>query len=133
MNTNEHKSEPPSPIFLKDEVYQLTGCAMSVLNALGHGFSEKVYENAFVVELGLQNIPFKQQQTYKVSYKNVQVGSYVPDLIVNDQIILELKTIDRITNVEIGQVLNYLKATGLGLALILNFKNPKLEWQRVVL
>ncbi len=120
-------------ILLKDESYQIAGCAMTVLNTMGHGFSEKVYENAFAVELKAPDIPFKQQASFDVFYKEENVGKYIPDFIVNDKIIVEIKTIDRIGDSEKGQVLNYLKVTGLKVGIILNFKNSKLEWQRVVL
>jgi GxxExxY protein len=133
MNTNRHELKMAETILLKDEVYQITGCAMMVLNTLGHGFSEKVYENALAVEMADQKIPFKQQIDFNVTYKNISVGTYIPDFIVNDEIIVELKTVDRISDVEKGQVLNYLKVTGLKVGLILNFKNAKLEWQRMVL
>ena len=127
MDTNEHK------LLLKEEVYQVVGCAMEVLNTLGHGLLEKPYENALVVEFGLKNIPYKQQPRYDVIYKCVKVGEYIPDLIVFDEIVVDTKTIDRITNVERGQVINYLKITQLRVGLILNFKHPKLEWERLVL
>ena len=127
MDTNEHK------LLLKEEVYQVVGCAMEVLNTLGHGLLEKPYENALVVEFGLKNIPYKQQPRYEVIYKSVKVGEYIPDLIVFDEIVVDTKTIDRITNVERGQVINYLKITQLRVGLILNFKHPKLEWERLVL
>lgn len=120
-------------LYLKDEVYQVTGCAMAVLNTLGHGFAEKIYENAMVVELQAQGIPYKQQAQFDVVYKDVHVGTYIPDLIVYDQIVVEMKVIDCITDREKGQLLNYLKVTGFKVGLILNFRNAKLEWQRLVL
>ena len=106
---------------------------MTVLNTLGHGFPEKVYENALIVELKEKNIPLKQQSRFTVDYKGVIVGTYIPDLIVFNEIIVEIKSVDRIGNAEKGQVLNYLKTTGLKVGILLNFKNPKLEWERVVL
>ncbi len=127
MDTNEHK------LLLKEEVFQIVGCAMEVLNTLGHGLLEKPYENALVVEFGLRGIPFKQQPRFDVIYKGVKVGDYIPDLIAFEKIVVDAKTIDRITDVERGQILNYLKITGLRVGLILNFKKPKLEWERMVL
>ena len=100
---------------------------------LGHGLLEKPYENALVGEFGLNRIPFKQQPRFNVIYKSVQVGEYFPDLIVFDRIVVETKTIDRITDLGRGQILNYLKITQLRVGLILNFKRPKLEWERLVL
>ena len=127
MNTNQ------SELLLKEEVYQVVGCAIDVLNTLGHGLLEKPYENALVVEFGLKNIPYKQQPRYEVIYKSVKVGEYIPDLIVFDEIVVDTKTIDRIIDVERGQILNYLKITQLRVGLLLNFKHPKLEWERLVL
>ena len=127
MDTNKHE------LLLKDEVFQIVGCAMEVLNTLGHGLLEKPYENALVVEFGLRGISVSQQQRFDVRYKNVKVGDYVPDLIAFSKVIVETKTIDRITDVERGQVINYLKITGLRVGVILNFKQAKLEWERIVL
>ncbi|MBL7116059.1 MAG: GxxExxY protein [Kiritimatiellae bacterium] len=120
-------------LVLKDEVFGIVGCAMVVLNELGHGLLEKPYENALVVESGLQSIPVKQQPRYDILYKGVNVGEYVPDLIADDKIVVDTKVIDRITDHEIGQMMNYLKITGLRVGLILNFKRAKLEWKRIVL
>jgi GxxExxY protein len=122
-----------SKLKFEDETRQIIGCGMEVLNNLGHGLLEKAYENALIVEFELQGISYQQQPRFDVLYKGVQVGKYIPDLIVFEQIIVETKTIDRISNHEIGQVLNYLKITGLPVGLVLNFKRSKLEWKRVIL
>ena len=127
MDTKEHK------LLLQEEVYQIVGCAMEVLNTLGHGLLEKPYEDALVVEFGLKGISYKQQPRFDVIYKGVKVGDYIPDLIAFNKIVVDAKTIERITDVERGQILNYLKITQLRVGLILNFKHPKLEWERVVL
>ena len=119
-------------LFLKDEVYQVVGGAMEVLNTLGHGLLEKPYENALVVELGLKGIQFAQQKKFDVNYKGTIVGEYIPDLVVFNQIIVDLKVIKQITDIERAQVINYLKITGMKVGLILNFKNPTLEWERLV-
>ena len=127
MNTNEHK------LILGDEVRQIVGCAFEVLNMLGHGLLEKPYENALCVEFNLRNIPFTQQPRFNVLYKGVKVGDYIPDLIAYNSIVVDTKTIERITDIERGQILNYLKITGCEVGLILNFKHPSLEWERLVL
>jgi GxxExxY protein len=111
----------------------IVGAAMEVLNHLGHGLHEKPYENALVVELGLQKIPFKQQSSFDVMYKGVRVAEYIPDLIVDGSVIVDTKVIDAITDHEMGQMINYLKITGLKVGLIINFKRARLEWTRVVL
>ncbi len=106
---------------------------MEVLNVLGHGLLEKPYENALCVEFASRNIQFRQQRRYDVVYKTIKVGEYIPDLIVNEKIIVEAKTIGRIGSVEKGQMINYLRITKLAIGLILNFKHPKLEWKRIIL
>ena len=114
-------------------MYQIVGSAIEVLNEIGHGIHEKPYENALVVEFGIRKIPFKQQVSFDVLYKGHRVGLFIPDLIAFDQVVVDAKVIDRITDVERGQMLNYLKITKLRAGVILNFKNPKLEWERIVL
>jgi len=134
QKTTELETEQNShQLVLKDEVFQIVGCAMEVLNTLGHGLLEKPYENALVVEFGLRNIRFQQQPRFEVIYKSVKVGEYIPDLIVFDQIVVDTKTIEKITDVERGQILNYLKITGMKVGVILNFKRAKLKWERIVL
>ena len=120
-------------LLLKDEVHGIVGCAMEVLNVLGHGLLEKPYENALVVEFGLQGILCEQQKKFEVDYKGHTVGEYIPDLICFDQVVVDAKTIDRITDHELGQMLNYLRITGREVGLILNFKRARLEWKRGVL
>ena len=127
MDTDKHG------LMNEDETRRIIGCAMEVLNGLGQGLLEKPYENALVVEFGLRGIPFKQQPRFDVIYKSVKVGEYIPDLIAFDQVVVDTKVIEKITDLEIGQILNYLKITGLNVGLILNFKRPKLEWNRIVL
>ena len=126
MNTDGHG------LLGEEQTREILGCAMEVMNVLGHGFLEKVYENALCVEMRLRGIPFQQQPRYEVVFKSEQVGEYVPDLVVANAVVVDAKTIDAITDHEIGQVLNYLKITGLRVALILNFKHSKLQWKRVV-
>ncbi|MFT3990453.1 MAG: GxxExxY protein [Luteolibacter sp.] len=120
-------------LILKEEVYSIISCAFEVLNGLGHGLHEKPYENALAVEFSHRNIPFSQQPRFPVTWRNIKVGEFVPDLIAHEQIIIDTKTIDRITQVGRGQMMNYLRITHLKVGLILNFKNPKLEWERIVL
>jgi GxxExxY protein len=127
MNTNRHE------LLLKDEVFQIVGCAMEVLNTLGHGLLEKPYENALAVEFRLRGLPFQQQPRFPVLYKSVNVGEYVPDLLVFDQIIVDTKAIEKLGNNEKPQIINYLKITRLRVGVLLNFKHPKLEWERIVL
>ncbi|HEV8072742.1 MAG TPA: GxxExxY protein [Opitutaceae bacterium] len=120
-------------ILLEDQTYRIIGVAMEVLNTLGHGLHEKPYENALVVEFSLEKIPFGQQRRFPVIYKTVQVSEYVPDLIAYGTVIVDTKVIDRITDHERGQMMNYLRISSLSVGLILNFKRAKLEWERLVL
>jgi len=137
MDADEHGSDPLKILFIDMEHELETGsvlnCAFEILNEMGHGLLEKPYENALCVEFGLRGIPFLQQPRYDVIYKTVKVGEYIPDLIVLDKVVVDTKVIDRITEHELGQMLNYLKITNLPVGLILNFKRSKLEWKRVIL
>lgn len=129
MNTNEHEER-----WLEgDLVYRIVGCAMEILNSVGHGLHEKPYENALVVEFGLIGLSCEQQPRFPVSYKGVAIGEYIPDLIANRKVVVDAKVIDRITDHERGQMLNYLRISRLRVGLILNFKHAKLEWERIVL
>ena len=127
MNTKAEK------LLLKDEVFRVVGCAIEVLNTLGHGLVEKPYENALVVEFLLRKIPFRQQPSFDVLYKGHKIGLFVPDLIAFDSVVVDTKVIDQITDHERGLMLNYLHITGLRVGVILNFKHSKLEWQRIAL
>ncbi len=120
-------------LLLREETHRIVGCAMEVLNTIGHGLHEKIYENALVVEFQLRQIPSHQQKAFEVIYKETLVGKYVPDLICWDKIIVDTKTIEDITDYERGKMLNYLRITGMELGLLLNFKHRKLEWERIVL
>ena len=115
------------------ETERIIGCAFAVLNSLGHGFHEKPYEEALVVDFQHHGIPVLQQARYPLHYRAVKVGEYIPDLVVFGKIIVDTKTIERITDHEVGRMLNYLRATGLQVGLILNFKHAKLQFRRVTL
>ena len=134
MNTDEMpdlEAGGEQRFLFKEETHRIIGCAFEVLNAIGQGFYEKIYEKAWVVDFKLLGITFNQQRRFDIIYKQNVVGFYVPDLIAFDQIIVDCKTIERITEEERGKMINYLKVTGLRVGLILNFKHPKLEFERV--
>ncbi|MFU8848517.1 MAG: GxxExxY protein [Opitutales bacterium] len=116
-----------------EETQEIIGCSFEVLNEIGHGLHEKIYENALVVEFQLRDIAYSQQEEHDVLYKTVPVGKYVPDLISYGKIVVDTKTIEKITENERGEMLNYLRITGLKVGLIINFKHAKLEWKRVAL
>ena len=126
MNADEHG------LRFEVETGAIISCAFEVLNELGHGLLEKPYENSLCVEFGLRGIPFVQQPRYDVIYKAVSVGEYIPDLIVYGFVVVDTKVIERITDHEPGQMVNYLKITGQPVGLILNFKRGRLEWKRVI-
>ena len=136
MDTDGHrlpdlKNPEDTRYLLKQETGRIIGFAFEVLNELGHGLYEKIYENALVVEFTLNSIPHMQQRKFDVLYKKHPVGFYVPDLIAFDQVIVDCKTIERITEEDRGKMINYLKITGLRVGLILNFKHPRLQFERV--
>ena len=118
------------------EIDQITerviGCAYTVGNTLGCGFLEKVYENALVHEIFKAGFEVKQQHHIKVHYDNVVVGEYIADLLINDCVIIEIKIAKNFDNIHFAQCLNYLKATGLKICLLINYAKPKVEIRRVV-
>ena len=129
MSTDEHRYDGPHAQL----TFAIIGCAMEVLNGLGAGLHEKPYENALMVEFGLKGILCDQQRSFPVNYKGVRVGEYIPDMIAAREVVIDTKVIDRITDVERGQMMNYLRITGLKVGLIVNFRRPKLEGERVIL
>lgn len=114
-----------------DLSYRVIGLAMDVHNKLGHGFLEKVYENSMMVLLRKAGIRAEQQAPIKVSFEGEEVGFYIADIVVDGCIILELKSQEKITDTNRAQTLNYLKATGYKLAIILNFGKSRLEQERL--
>jgi GxxExxY protein len=126
MHTDAHELEP-------DLTGVVIGAAFEVVNLLGAGFLEKVYERALIRELALRGVSAKAQVSFPVSYKGLYIGEYVADLVVEETVIVELKCVDRFANGHLAQCINYLKASGLGVALLLNFQKPRLEWKRVLL
>jgi len=120
-------------LILKDEVYRVVGAALVVVKELGHGLHEKPCENALIHEFRLNGIGCEQQKRFPVLFKGVQLAEYVPDLIAFDAVIVETKVIDRITDHERSQMMNYLRITHLRVGVIRNFKRAKLEWERLVL
>ncbi len=120
-------------ILYKDLSYQIIGLAMEVLRKLGYGFLEKVYENSLMILFRREGIRSEQQYPIKVYFEGEVVGNYVADILIEDKIIIELKCVEKINNIHKAQALNYLKATRMRLAIILNFAKDKLQYQRLVL
>ena len=111
---------------------KVIGCAQRVSNTLGCGFLEKVYENALIHELRKSGIKAEQQKRFVVIYEGANVGEYVADLVVEDLVIMETKAVRILDDSHMAQCLNYLKATGLRLGLLLNFGVPRVAVRRVV-
>ena len=128
MDTKKHE------LFFKDEAYAIVGAAMEVSSELGAGFLEAVYQEALEIEFSTRGIPFSSQPQIEIQYKGISLTkTYIPDFLCFGEIIVEIKSIKALSATEEAQALNYLKATGKSLALLLNFGNPKLEWKRLVL
>ena len=126
MNADEHRLK------LDQITEKIIGCAYTVANTLGCGFLEKVYENALAHEIRKAGFEVKQQYGIKVLYDNIIVGEYVSDLLVSDCVMVELKAVTQLDNIHTAQSLNYLKATGLHVCLLINFGKPKIDVKRLV-
>ena len=128
MNTNQKE------LLAKDEVFAFVGAAMEVHNQLGAGFAEAVYQQSMEIELRERGIPFQRQQLLKISYKGIVLDcGYVADLICFGSVVVEIKAIRELSNRDQSQLVNYLKATGLRVGLLINFGDPgRLDWHRFV-
>ena len=122
--TNEHEFDKLIEIVI--------GAAYEVANVLGCGFLEKVYERALVNELIQRGISVQSQTVFAVSYKGHPVGDYIADLLVDGRVIVELKCMDCFSNEHMAQCINYLKASGIRIVLLINFQRPKVEWKRII-
>ena len=111
---------------------RIIGCAYRVSNKLGSGFLEKVYENALALELRNNGLRVDQQHGIQVRYEGAVVGEFVTDLLVEDCVIVELKAAKALDEIHLAQCLNYLKATGLAVCLLINFGRPKAQIKRIV-
>jgi GxxExxY protein len=120
-------------IIYKELCYRIVGAAMEVHRELGPGFLEMVYENALAREFMKRQIPFRLQDSLRVSYKGEEVGKYRPDIIVDDKIIIEIKAMSTLIPRHTAQALHYLTATKLRLALLLNFGAKSLQFKRIIL
>lgn len=121
-------------LLYKDEVYAIVGAAMDVYNNLGPGFLEAVYQEAMEIETAARKIPALPEQKLYIEYKGAPLKKfYEADLICYDKIIVEIKAMDKLTSREDAQILNYLKATGMKVGVLINFgAHQNLEWKRLV-
>jgi GxxExxY protein len=120
------------PLIHKELSEKIIGAAMTVLNELRPGLDEKLYENALVLELTVQGLRVQQQREFSVYYREHFIGKLVPDLIVEEKVIVDPKIVECFHDRHIAKMLGYLAITGMDLALLLNFKSSRLEWKRVL-
>jgi GxxExxY protein len=120
------------PGFYDSLTERVLGAVLEVSNTLGAGFLEKVYERALLRELRLHDIKASPQASFAVTYKGHPVGEYFADLLVEDVLVIEIKCADRLTNEHSAQCINYLRASGRTLCLLVNFQKPRAEWKRIV-
>ena len=125
MATNAHEH-------LDKLIETVVGSAYEVSNALGCGFLEKLYERALLHELVARGLSVRSGAVFPVSYKGVPIGKYIADLVVEDRLIVELKCVEQFSNEHMAQCINYLKASGIRIALLINFQHPKVKWKRVI-
>ncbi len=118
---------------INELTYEIRGAIFEVNKVLGHGFLERVYENALMIELPKRGLNAESQVPIKVNYKGEQVGEYFADIVVEKQIIIEIKAIESLQKIHEAQLLNYLNATGYKVGLLVNFTFPKAEIKRFVL
>ena len=125
--------EKDKDFIYKDLTYKIIGCAMNVHKILGTGFLESVYEEALKVDFEKSDIPFQSQVEYPVIYREENIKTFLCDLVVDDKVIVELKAIKNISDIERAQLLNYLRVTKLKVGLLINFDTKSLQYERLVL
>ena len=123
-----------SELLFREEVFAIIGAAMEVHRELGSGFLEAVYQEALEIECRMRDLPFEPQKRLKLTYKGMALQKeYIADLVCFGQVIVELKALDKLSGIEEAQLLNYLKATGLRVGVLINFGSlGKLEWKRFI-
>ena len=139
MSTNGHEfprmRDVMSELLMKEEVFKMVGAGFEVRNSLGFGFLEAVYQEAMEIECKARAIPFVAQMPLRIVYKGITLKkSYIADMVCFSAVLLEIKAADNLTSADEAQLLNYMKATGLRVGVLMNFGNKKeLEWKRFVL
>ena len=138
MNTDETKTEnelatETHGMEEEDLTFKIRGCVYEVFRVLGAGFLEQVYQKALLHELELQGLRADGQRALEVTYKDKPVGLYAADILVEDRVVVELKAVESLTRAHEAQLLNYLKASGKRVGLLVNFTHPKAEIRRFVL
>jgi len=131
-STDRDSSESPERASLEALVEAVVGAAYEVSNVLGAGFLETVYERALMEEIAIGGLRVTAQVPFPVTYKGKNVGAYSADLVVDDRLLVEVTCVEQFSNEHLAQCINYLKASGLRLALLINFRRPRVQWKRVV-
>jgi GxxExxY protein len=129
MDTDKKKLE----LLEKGITEKVLGASFKVLNTLGSGFLEKVYENALTLELRNEKLSVEQQRPLQITYAGSPVGEYRADLVINNRVLLEIKAAKQLDPTHEAQLINYLKAAGIRVGLLLNFGRPKLQYKRLVI
>lgn len=130
----DKREKTPVNLLYKDECYKIIGACMDVHSVLGCGFLEPVYHEALAIEFELQKIPYMKESEITIKYKDITLSrSYKADFICFDRIIVELKALSALTGEHASQVINYLKATGLRVGLLVNFGTSSLQHQRFII
>ena len=133
MDTDKPDNGLKTELIANELTSKIIGAIFEVHSVLGPGFLEAVYQNALTRELCLRGLVAEEQKELHVAYKGHDIGVYYPDIIVEHQVILELKAVDGLKPIHQAQVLNYLKATGIRVGILVNFGSDKAEFKRLVL
>jgi GxxExxY protein len=121
-------------LLFEDLTYKIIGCCMEVHKILGKGFNEIVYKDAVVIEFNKNQVPFEREKQYKIEYKGIILPHYyIADFVLYNKIILEIKAIEALSNSHIKQSLNYLAASNIKIALLVNFGEDSLKYKRIIL
>lgn len=118
--------------YLASLTERILAAVFEVSNTLGAGFLEKVYQRALIQELALRGIPAMAEAPLQVTYKGRPIGEYFVDILVDGVLAIDLKCVERLASQHTAQCINYLRASGLGLCLLVNFERPKVEWKRII-
>jgi GxxExxY protein len=127
------KKMPQSKLIYECLSNKIIEIAFTIHNALGPGLLERCYHDAFCIELLSSEISFEKQKKYEVKYKEIKIGDYVADIVVDNKIILELKSVVELHHSMDYQIVNYLRLSNCRVGYLINFHNPKIEWKRFVL
>ena len=112
--------------------HKVLGIAFKVHNLIGCGLHESAYEEAFCIELASTGIPYERQRVFPLHYSGQYIGTYIADIVVDNTIILELKSVRELNPVMFAQIINYLKLSKLPVGYLINFHNTRVEWKRFV-